>query len=82
MDQTSSLDGAGMLMTRHPATEGLRARPGAAVPALALLPQGTPNLPEAVEEQARGNLGLGGVILFFALVYTKTTYRNNKIFHS
>lgn len=68
MDQTSSLDGAGMLMTRHPATEGLRARPGAAVPALALLPQGTPNFPEAVEEQARGNLGLGG--LFYSLLWS------------
>lgn len=44
-------------------------------------PEG-PDLPRLTEEQAQGNMGLGGVILFFALVYTKTTYRNNKIFHS
>lgn len=62
-----------MLTTQHPATGGLRARLGAAVPALTLLPQGTRNLPEAVEEQARDNLGLGGgyFILCFGL------YKNN-----
>lgn len=45
-------------------------------------PRGLTDPPQLTEEQAQGNAGLGGVILFFALVYTKTTYRNNKIFHS
>jgi len=45
-------------------------------------PPGTRCPSPADRRRGSGRCGAGGVILFFALVYTKTTYRYNKISHS
>lgn len=51
--------------------------------AMAVPSPGCPKGPSPADRRTgSGQHGAAGVILFFALVYTKTTYRNNKIFHS